>query len=40
VELALARTHSTTYELLKLAGVVDELGERRFKDRSGRPEDC
>ena len=32
VELVLARVHSTTYELLKLAGVVDELGEGRFYD--------
>jgi high affinity sulfate transporter 1 len=32
VELVLARVHSTTYELLQLAGVVDELGEERFRD--------
>ena len=30
VELVLARVHSGTHELLKLAGVVDELGEQRF----------
>ena len=32
VELVLARVHSTTYELLQLAGVVDELGQERFRD--------
>jgi high affinity sulfate transporter 1 len=30
VELVLARVHSGTYELLKLAGVVDELGAERI----------
>jgi SulP family sulfate permease len=30
VELVLARVHSATHELLKLAGVVDKLGEQRF----------
>ena len=32
VELVLARVHSATFELLELAGVVDELGEQRFHD--------
>ena len=32
VELSLARVHSGTHELLKLAGVVDEIGEGRIYD--------
>jgi SulP family sulfate permease len=32
VELVLARVHSAAYELLKLVGVVDELGQQRFHD--------
>jgi MFS superfamily sulfate permease-like transporter len=32
VELVLARVHSATYELLKLAGTVDDLGEDRIHD--------
>jgi SulP family sulfate permease len=30
VELVLARIHSASYELLKIAGVVDELGAERI----------
>jgi SulP family sulfate permease len=32
IELVLARVHSGTHELLKLAGVVDQLGEQRIHD--------
>jgi SulP family sulfate permease len=32
IELLLARVHSGTHELLKLAGVVDQLGEQRIHD--------
>jgi high affinity sulfate transporter 1 len=32
VDLALARVHSGAHELLKLAGVVEEIGEKRFFD--------
>ena len=32
VDLALARVHSGTHELLKLSGVVDEIGEHRIYD--------
>jgi high affinity sulfate transporter 1 len=32
VELSLARVHSGTHELLKLSGVVDEIGEHRIYD--------
>jgi high affinity sulfate transporter 1 len=32
VDLALARVHSGAHELLKLAGVVEEIGEKRFYD--------
>jgi high affinity sulfate transporter 1 len=32
VELSLARVHSGTHELLKLAGVVEEIGEHRIFD--------
>jgi SulP family sulfate permease len=32
VELVLARVHSAAYELLRLGGVVDELGEQRFQN--------
>jgi MFS superfamily sulfate permease-like transporter len=32
VDLALARVHSGTHELLRLSGVVDEIGEHRIHD--------
>jgi high affinity sulfate transporter 1 len=32
VDLALARVHSGTHELLELSGVVDEIGEQRIFD--------
>jgi SulP family sulfate permease len=32
VNLALARVHSATHELLRLTGVVDEIGEHRIYD--------
>ena len=32
VELALARVHSGVHELLKVSGVVDEIGEHRIHD--------
>jgi high affinity sulfate transporter 1 len=32
VELSLARVHSGAHELLKMAGVVEEIGEQRFYD--------
>ena len=32
VELALARVHSGTHELLRLSGVMDEIGEHRIYD--------
>ena len=32
VELPLARVHSATHELLKVAGVIDEIGEGRIYD--------
>jgi high affinity sulfate transporter 1 len=32
VDLALARVHSGAHELLKLAGVVEEISEKRFYD--------
>ena len=32
VDLSLARVHSGTHELLKLSGVVDEIGEHRIYD--------
>ena len=32
VDLALARVHSGTHELLKLSGVVDDIGEHRIYD--------